>query len=476
MTDRNRGATMIEMTITILVGGALLAFVSQILPRTLRANRVNGQATDVSQNAEVVSALLMLDVKNAGYRGGTAESFDICDTCSPSGDRVANFLDIVKWPFTIDAATATSAGLRGIDDLSDTTDDPLPILTHVPGLGSAPDTLGFVRVLKIDNAPSDAANIYDLEFVLYTVDTADRELVRLRQDLSCDGIFAAPGGASGCRLNGGNNGRQPAVLGIEDIQFFFKLRNEVGGEPIYSATLPNNPSSVASVGVYTRARSTISDPNYTDVNSYPATHLLPNGRLVEGTTISNWGELGVPTTDPFNDTFRRIEKVQEIALRTTPACNLLPIGWPEDAIGLPGTSTSAGFFGAGPDQVKPGPGQFGWLSWDGSNNVPSLVQNIIYPNLASSTYRDPTDPIDTALNVGDIVEGLSSSQQPTVSALAAYRGIPIVVPLWASTPTINGSNPYYRISGFANIVLDSSLTIASLTGTYLGEASVTCAL
>lgn len=471
MSERQRGATLVEILIAMLVGAGLLTFVSQIMPRTLRANRVNEQATDVSQNAEIVAALLTLDVKDAGFRGGTEDSFDICDTCSPTSDQVGNLLDIVRWPFTIDASGALGAGLLGIPDISGVSDDPLPILTHVPGTGTDPDALGFVRVLDIDDATSDIADIYGAEFVLYTVDTADEELVRLSQDLTCDGTFVATGGGSECRLDGGNNGQQPAVEGIEDLQFFFKLRNEVGGQPIYTSTLPSNISSVASVGVYTRARSTISDPNWTDTESYPNPDLLPQGTLIGGTAISDWSQLGVRTTAPYNDTFRRIEKVQEIALRTTPACNLLPIGWPAAAIpasvGNPTSVTLA--------SGSPGPGNFGWLSWNGENGVPTLVRAINFPNLVSSTYRDPTDTSDTILNVGSFVEGLPGNRQPGAAALNQYIGIPIVVPLY-STATGTGSNLNYEISGFASIVLDNTSSITNLSGTYLGEASVTCTL
>ncbi|MGK7912825.1 MAG: hypothetical protein AB4050_15330 [Synechococcus sp.] len=471
MNVRSRGTTFIEILIAMLVGAGLLVFVSQILPRTLRANRVNEQATDVNQNAAVVAALLMLDVKDAGFRGGTEASFDICDTCSPTSDQVGNLLDIVKWPFTLDASGALSAGLLGIPNISGITDDPLPILTHVPGTGSNPDALGFVRVLEIDDATSDVADIYDAEFVLYTVDTTDEELVRLRQDLTCDGTFVTTGAGSECRLDGGNSGQQPAVEGIEDIQFFFKLRNEVGGQPVYTSTLPSNVSSVASVGVYTRARSNISDPNFTDTASYPASDLLPTGNLVGGMALSNWSQLGITTTGPFNDTFRRIEKVQEIALRTTPACNLLPIGWPAAAIpSTAGSPTSVTF-----TTSTPGPGNFGWLSWEGSNSVPTLVRSINYPNLVSSTYRDPTDTSDTTLDAGGFVEGMPGNKQPGASALSQYIGIPIVVPLYGATSG-TGSNLNYEISGFASIVLDGTSTITSLSGTYLGEASVTCTL
>ena len=475
MNNRNRGATLVEVLVAMLVGAGLLTFVSQVLPRTLRANRVNEQATDVSQNAEIVAALMMLDIKDAGFRGGTEESFSICDTCSPTGDQVDNLLDIVNWPFTINATTATNARLVGITDISGRTDDPLPILTHLPGTGSDPDTLGFVRVIEIENAASDVADIYDLEFVQYTVDTVDEELVRLEQDLTCDGTTVSPGTGSECRLDGGNSGQQPAVLGIEDIQFFFKLRGDNGGQPIYTSTLPSNISSVASVGVYIRARSSISNPNFSDKNIYPATDLLPNGVLVGGTTISNWGQLEVPTTGPYNDTFRRVEKVQEIALRTTPACNLLPIGWHQDPVsglGAVGSTLTA----VHPGTETPGTGNFAWLSWDGSNNVPDLVESITHPNLSSSIYRDPTDTNDTSMNKGNWVEGMPGNKTPGASALSQYIGIPIVVPLWSNHNGAGGANYNYEINGFASILLQSISTISNLTATYLGEASDTCAL
>lgn len=100
-----------------------------------------------------------------------------------------------------------------------------------------------------------------------------------------------------------------------------------------------------------------------------------------------------------------------------------------------------------------GPGNFGWLTWTGNPNAPTLANNLTPPG-GSHTYVNPHDPADTLVSVGDWVQGSPgvANAKPVRDALDALLGQEIVVPVWDAAQG-QGNNAQYRVADFARIRL-----------------------
>jgi hypothetical protein len=101
------------------------------------------------------------------------------------------------------------------------------------------------------------------------------------------------------------------------------------------------------------------------------------------------------------------------------------------------------------------PGNFGWLTWLGSPNEPTLVKSLTPPG-DSSTYSNPNDRNDHVVSVGDWVQGkpgISNSIEAR-AALDALKQIEITVPVWDQVRA-TGNNSLYRVAAFARVRLVS---------------------
>lgn len=101
------------------------------------------------------------------------------------------------------------------------------------------------------------------------------------------------------------------------------------------------------------------------------------------------------------------------------------------------------------------PGNFGWLTWSGNPNVPTMVANLTPPG-NSDTYVNPHDSADHSITLSDWVQGKPgvSNAKQVRNALDALIGKEIIVPVWDETEG-QGNNANYRISGFALIRITS---------------------
>lgn len=88
------------------------------------------------------------------------------------------------------------------------------------------------------------------------------------------------------------------------------------------------------------------------------------------------------------------------------------------------------------------PGNFGWLSWSGANNAPTLAQNIATPS---------NSPV---LAVGDWVETTTGAKYSAFvrAALDGWIGKTVTIPLYDQVRG-NGNNAEYQICGFAQFEL-----------------------
>ena len=152
-----------------------------------------------------------------------------------------------------------------------------------------------------------------------------------------------------------------------------------------------------------------------------------------------------------NDRLTNSEPVT-VSLTVTPAqasgCNLYPIALHERSLaGIPEGGIIHDIYNG----VQPG--NFGWLTWAGSPNVPTLATSLTPPG-DSGTYTNPTDPSDHVVSVGDWVQGkpgVSNSRQVR-DALEDLKQIDITVPVWDQASG-TGNNSLYRVSAFARVRL-----------------------
>ena len=130
------------------------------------------------------------------------------------------------------------------------------------------------------------------------------------------------------------------------------------------------------------------------------------------------------------------------------ACQLYPIA-------LSATSLSGVTAGNAINDIYNGtqPGNFGWLTWAGSPNVPTLVKSLTPPG-DSSTYVNPDDSSDKEVSVGDWVQGKPgvSNSSNVRSVLDELKSTDITVPVWNQTRG-QGNNANYRVSAFARVRL-----------------------
>ena len=97
------------------------------------------------------------------------------------------------------------------------------------------------------------------------------------------------------------------------------------------------------------------------------------------------------------------------------------------------------------------PGNFGWLSWAGSPNEPTLVNSLTPPG-NSDTFVNPNDTADHLVSIGDWVSGKPgvTNSAAVRQALTTLKTVDIVVPVWAAT-TASGHNTLYQVADFARV-------------------------
>ena len=99
------------------------------------------------------------------------------------------------------------------------------------------------------------------------------------------------------------------------------------------------------------------------------------------------------------------------------------------------------------------PGNFGWLSWTGDPDEPTLINSLTQPG-DSFTYINPDNHNDHNLVLGDWVSGKPgvSNGKHVRASLDALEGFQITVPIWDQARG-EGENTAYHIIGFATVII-----------------------
>jgi hypothetical protein len=142
------------------------------------------------------------------------------------------------------------------------------------------------------------------------------------------------------------------------------------------------------------------------------------------------------------------------------------IGMSELEVGTTATALTASIPGVGPGVLLPiamsppesmtpgeiynltdgkdGPGNFGWLSWDGSNAAGVLADSICNPDNPEITVPLYIPGSPGKKNKGELRDCLDEYIE---------QGTTVLVPIWDGTHPGNGNNAQYRVIGFAAFVL-----------------------
>ena len=100
-----------------------------------------------------------------------------------------------------------------------------------------------------------------------------------------------------------------------------------------------------------------------------------------------------------------------------------------------------------------GQGNYSWLSWRGANDTNTLAAALVPPG-TSGSYRNPDDPTDARLDVGDFVQGAPgvNNSQAVRTGLAGLLGRNIIIPVWGELAG-QGANFNYGVARFAVVRL-----------------------
>lgn len=274
----NRGFTLIELLVTILISSVVLSSIGLLFGTGLRGTRTASEIATVSQNTEVASALLQIELRQAGYLGQLG--------ASPTAAQTNNYLALLEnapWPFT------TAVGTPSFPRVQRIAPGATALLGPVCHAQSAPSG-GCIETFSV-RAITDAG--FQLDYVRYhvrpdenslpdpNIPTLYRTPTTLASPITCtrpDFVCTFP------------TLRDPAsvVQGIEELMFF-QTTNGTNWNPLNGVLADG-----ASLGVYFRVRSL--QPELTGAGSGTFTSQL---NLPTGVTIPGF---------PVTDSFRRMER------------------------------------------------------------------------------------------------------------------------------------------------------------------------
>ncbi len=138
--------------------------------------------------------------------------------------------------------------------------------------------------------------------------------------------------------------------------------------------------------------------------------------------------------------------VEVVAAPPVISCELYPIALHQNTLNgaTPGQALGDIFNGSQP-------GNFGWMTWAGSPNAPTLANSLTPPG-DSHTYVNIYDAADKRVSIGDWVQGSPgvANASGVRKALDQLKTRDIIVPVW-DVAQGQGNNANYHVSAFAQV-------------------------
>ncbi|MBW7886379.1 MAG: tandem-95 repeat protein, partial [Caldilineaceae bacterium] len=429
------------------------------------------------------------------------------DTFLVAEDSVNNLLDVLANDLDVDGDTLSITGVGLASHGAVTVDG--AVVRYTPAANyNGPDSFSYtvsdgaleaaatvhITVQAVNDAPNAADDVFTV-----VEDSADNLLDVLANDTDIDGDALS-------LVSVGQAGHGTAVIAGTTI--VYTPAPDFYGIDTFPYGISDGHGGLATA-VVTLTVSAVNDPPtllddevFTELNTPVAIHVLANDHDVEGdpltvTAISQplhgtavlhpdfsvtyTPNLDFVGTDSFSYTVTDgngglSTATVVISVKVPPVvyCSLYPIALYKGT--LEGVNP-----GSYVDNILNGtqPGNFGWLTWSGNGNVPTLVNNLTPPG-NSDTYVNPNQPGDHLVSINDWIRGVPGvkNAREVRNALDRLLGIEIVVPVWDATQG-QGKNTTYQVFAFARVRLTayelsspSRISAQFLSMTYCGETDI----
>jgi len=90
-STRNRGFSLVEMMVAIVIGLILLAGVSSVMVSTKRSYNTQDSLGRMQENARIAMVIMERDLRNAGYMGCNNNSTNVTNVLDPTGTGYSDF-------------------------------------------------------------------------------------------------------------------------------------------------------------------------------------------------------------------------------------------------------------------------------------------------------------------------------------------------------------------------------------------------
>ena len=351
-------------------------------------------------------------------------------------------------------------------------------VTVFDGRGGVATATIVIRVYAAPIANPDTASTQQGVAVVIPVLSNDTDPDALPLPLSVASLVAPSGGVA--LINTNNTITYTPTVGFFGSDSFVYTITDGASTAAATVTVFVNAPPTANDASITTPQNTSftgtltgSDPNGDTLTFGPATLVTAHGTVAinpDG-TYTYTPASGYSGADSFNFTVSDgrggAAAAGVVQITVTPStsggCDLYPIALHISNV----NSTPIG----GTLDIYSGanPGNFGWLSWGGSQAEPTLVTSLTVPG-DSYTYVNPYNSADHVVSVGDYVQGDTGivNGSEVRNRLDILKTIDITVPVW-DIVRYNGNNTVYHVAAFARVrITKYDLPRRYISATFLG--------
>lgn len=267
LAKRQRGLTLIELMVTLLLSSFLLLGILQLFINTNSTDRANASLARLQENGRIALDMLKQDLRRTGYQGCASPTV----ASRPNSSRI----------FPLDAMGEQGTELvEGAATASDSL-----IMRHASPAMMRATNISNTQVTFISgsNISFTAGNRY--EFILTNCEDVAifTGIVSARSnnpDLTTQGQY--PNRYTLTTLQGANSGTPPSLYGIptgEGSQFLRVVEN--------TYTIQNDPSNLDSAGAQTSTLYKNGDPMIANVDNFQVLYGVTNGGLTSWVSGDN---------------------------------------------------------------------------------------------------------------------------------------------------------------------------------------------